>query len=95
MASIQSSGAGQSDAVFYSCEHPKCNHQQQDDQYYVMVVVSDNDGVNFTRVQIEYWKLGSLRKKNSGKHQIGVIPKSASNHRSACVGGGEVNAVNQ
>jgi hypothetical protein len=54
MASIQSSGASNKTQCFTTKTIANPTINNKNNQYYVVVVVPDNDGVNFTSVQIEY-----------------------------------------
>jgi hypothetical protein len=54
MASIQSSGATNQTQCFTTKTIANATINNKNNQYYVVVVVPDNDGVNFTSVQIEY-----------------------------------------
>jgi hypothetical protein len=54
MASIQSSGASNQTQCFTTKTIANATINNKNNQYYVVVVVPDNDGVNFTSVQIEY-----------------------------------------
>jgi hypothetical protein len=54
MASIQSTGASNQTQCFRTTKITNATINNSKNQYYVVVVVPDNDGVNFTSVQIEY-----------------------------------------
>jgi hypothetical protein len=54
MASIQSTGASNKTQCFTTKNITNATINNKNNQYYVVVVVPDNDGVNFTSVQIEY-----------------------------------------
>jgi len=54
MASIQSTGASDQTQCFTTTKITHPIIVNKDNQYYVVVVVPDNDGVNFTSVQIKY-----------------------------------------
>jgi hypothetical protein len=54
MANIQSSGASNQTQCFTTTTIANPTINNKENQYYVVVVVPDNDGVNFTSVQIEY-----------------------------------------
>jgi len=54
MASIQSTGASNQTQCFKTTAITNPTIVNKANQYYVVVVVPDNDGVNFTSVQIEY-----------------------------------------
>jgi hypothetical protein len=54
MATISSTGASNQTQCFKTSTITNATIDNQTDQYYVVVVVPDNDGVNFTSVQVEY-----------------------------------------
>ena len=54
MATVQSTGASNQTQCFNTSSITNATIDNATDQYYVVVVVPDNDGVNFTSVQIEY-----------------------------------------
>lgn len=54
MASVTSTGAANKTQCFTTTTITNPTIINKDNQYYVVVVVPDNDGVNFTTVQIEY-----------------------------------------
>jgi len=54
MATIQSTGASNQTQCFKTTTIANPKIDNKDNQYYVVVAVPDNDGVNFTSVQIDY-----------------------------------------
>lgn len=54
MANVQSTGAADLTQCFKTATIKHATINNNGNQYYVVVVVPDNDGVNFSSVQIEY-----------------------------------------